>query len=43
MDRRLIKHLLWDDLVVYVKVAWARVVKYVKVSAYSAEAPPRRA
>lgn len=29
---------MWDDLVMYAKVTWARVVNYVKISAYLVEA-----
>ena len=29
-----VKHLICDDLVMYAKVAWARIVKYVEISAY---------
>lgn len=33
-----IKHLIWDDLIMYAKMAWARVVKLVEISIYLAEA-----
>ena len=29
-----VKHLDWDDFIIYAKLAWARVVKFVKISAY---------
>lgn len=32
-----IKHLIWDNLILYAKVAWDRVVKFVKISPYSAK------
>jgi hypothetical protein len=32
------KHLIWDDLIVYVKVACKLVVELVKISTYSPEA-----
>ena len=32
------KHLIWDNLISYAKVAWAKVVKYVKVSTYPTKA-----
>ena len=28
-----VKHLIWDDLIMNAKIAWARVVKLVKISA----------
>lgn len=33
-----VKHLIWDNLIMYAKVAWARVVKFVKISIYLAKA-----
>lgn len=33
-----VKHLIRDDLIMYAKVTWARVVKLVKNNAYSNEA-----
>ena len=32
------KHLIWDDLIMYVKATWARVVKFVKISTYLVKA-----
>lgn len=32
------KYLMWDDLIMYAKIAWVRVIRLVKISAYSAEA-----
>ena len=29
-----VKHLNWDDCIIYAKLAWARVVKFGKISAY---------
>jgi hypothetical protein len=29
-----VKHLVWDDLVIYTKAAWERVVKQVKISIF---------
>lgn len=31
------KQLIWDDLIMYAKVAWARLVKYINISVYSTE------
>ena len=31
------KQVIWDDLIVYTKVAWARVVKLIEISIYSTE------
>jgi hypothetical protein len=33
-----VKPLIWDDLIMYAKMAWARVITFVKISAYSVEA-----
>jgi hypothetical protein len=33
-----VKYLIWDDLMMSTKVAWKRVVSFVKISAYSAKA-----
>ena len=33
----MVKHLIWGDLIMYAKVAWERVVKFI-VSSYSTEA-----
>ena len=33
-----VKYLIWDDLLMYAKVAWERVVNFVKISIYLAEA-----
>ena len=32
------KHLIWDNLIMYAKVAWATVVEFVEVSVYSSKA-----
>ena len=32
------KHLIWDDLTMYAKVAWARVAKFVEINTYLAKA-----
>lgn len=33
-----VKYLIWDDLIMYTKIAWERVVKYVKISTFLIEA-----
>lgn len=33
-----VKHIIWDNIIVHAKVAWARVVQFVKISAYQTEA-----
>lgn len=32
------KHLIWDDLVMYAKVAWIRMVKFAEINVYLSEA-----
>jgi len=32
------KHLVWDDLIMYAKVAWEWVAKFVEIMSYQAEA-----
>ena len=32
-----VKHLIWDDYIMYAKVAWARVIKLIKISTYLAK------
>jgi hypothetical protein len=27
-----VKHLIWDNLIMYAKMPWARVVKFVKIA-----------
>jgi hypothetical protein len=31
-----VKHHIWDELILYAKVAWERVLKHIKISAFSA-------
>ena len=33
-----VKHQIWDELIVYAKVAWERVIKQIKISSFSAKA-----
>jgi hypothetical protein len=33
-----VKHWIWDDLIVYVKAAWNRVIEQIKISSFSAAA-----
>jgi hypothetical protein len=33
-----VKHRIWDELIIYAKAAWNRVVKQIKISSFSAEA-----
>ena len=32
------KHLIWDGLIIYAKVAWARVARFVEISVYLTKA-----
>jgi hypothetical protein len=32
------KHLVWDDLIIYAKVGWERLIKYVMINTYSSKA-----
>jgi uncharacterized Zn-finger protein len=34
-----VKHLVWDDLVIYTKATWERVVKQVKISIFCVGVP----
>ena len=31
------KHLIWDDLIMYAKVVWAKVVKFLDITIYLAK------
>ena len=33
-----VKHIIWSDFNLYAKVDWERVLKYVKIGAFSAQA-----
>ena len=33
-----VKHRIWDELTVYAKAAWNRVIKQIKISSFSAQA-----
>ena len=33
-----VKHIIWGDLIMYAKVLWTRVIKYVKTSVFLLEA-----
>ena len=32
------ENLIWDDIIMYIKVAWAKVVKFVEISIYLVKA-----
>lgn len=32
------KYLIWDECIVYAKMAWATVIEYAKISVFSTEA-----
>ena len=30
-----VKHRIWDELIMYVKAAWERIIKHIKISSFS--------